>query len=38
MQTIRDVYEAGVDLVVIGTAFENDSNSFDMIEFFIFSV
>ncbi len=30
MQTIRDVYEAGVDLVVIGTAFENDSNFFSI--------
>ncbi|RTL11060.1 MAG: geranylgeranylglyceryl/heptaprenylglyceryl phosphate synthase, partial [Flavobacteriaceae bacterium] len=30
MQTIQDVYEAGADLVVIGTAFENDSNFFSI--------
>lgn len=28
MKTIQEVYEAGADLVVIGTAFENDSNFF----------
>ena len=30
MKTIQDVYEAGADLVVIGTAFENDSNFFSL--------
>lgn len=30
MQTIQEVYEAGADLVVIGTAFENDSNFFSL--------
>ena len=28
MQTIQQVYDSGADLVVIGTAFENDSNFF----------
>lgn len=28
MKTIQQVYEAGADLIVIGTAFENDSNFF----------
>ena len=28
MKTIQEVYEAGADLVVIGTAFENNSNFF----------
>lgn len=28
MQKIQEVYEAGADIVVIGTAFENDSNFF----------
>jgi phosphoglycerol geranylgeranyltransferase len=30
MKTIQDMYEAGADLVVIGTAFENDSNFFSL--------
>ncbi len=30
MKTIQEVYEAGADLVVIGTAFENDSNFFSL--------
>ena len=30
MKTIREVYNAGADLVVIGTAFENDSNFFSL--------
>ena len=30
MKTIQDVYESGADLVVIGTAFENDSNFFSL--------
>jgi putative glycerol-1-phosphate prenyltransferase len=28
MQKIQEVYEAGADIVVIGTAFENDCNFF----------
>ena len=28
MQSIQQVYDSGADLVVIGTAFENDSNFF----------
>ena len=28
MQTMQEVYDAGADLVVIGTAFENNSNFF----------
>ena len=30
MKMIQEVYEAGADLVVIGTAFENDSNFFSL--------
>ena len=30
MKTIREVYNAGADLVVIGTAFENDTNFFNL--------
>ena len=30
MQTVRDIYNAGADLVVIGTAFENNSNFFNL--------
>ena len=30
MKTIQEVYNAGADLVVIGTAFENDSNFFSL--------
>ena len=30
MKMIQEVYEAGADLVVIGTAFENDSNLFSL--------
>jgi putative glycerol-1-phosphate prenyltransferase len=30
MKTIQEMYEAGADLVVIGTAFENDSNFFSL--------
>ena len=30
MKTIQDLYDAGADLVVIGTAFENDSNFFSL--------
>lgn len=30
MKTIQEVYNAGADLVVIGTAFENDTNFFNL--------
>ena len=30
MKTIQEVYNAGADLVVIGTAFENDNNFFNL--------
>jgi putative glycerol-1-phosphate prenyltransferase len=30
MTTIQDIYSAGADLVVIGTAFENDHNFFSI--------
>jgi len=30
MKTIQEVYEAGADLVVIGTSFENDNNFFNL--------
>lgn len=30
MQTVRDIYNAGADLVVIRTAFENNSNFFNL--------
>jgi len=30
MTTIQDIYSAGADLLVIGTAFENDHNFFSI--------
>jgi phosphoglycerol geranylgeranyltransferase len=30
MKTIQEIYNAGADLVVIGTAFENDNNFFSV--------
>jgi len=30
MKTIQEVYDAGADLVVIGTAFENNPNFFEL--------
>jgi heptaprenylglyceryl phosphate synthase len=30
MNTIQEIYDAGADLVVIGTAFENNPNFFEL--------
>ena len=30
MKTIQEIYTAGADLVVIGTAFEKDNNFFNL--------